>query len=97
MNDQSQTAASTEEALSIPPLRIGSHTLNSRLILGTGRYDSFETMQQSFASSGSDCVTIAVRQEKLHDSSGRNIIDFIDLDRFTLLPNTTTPRPNRVS
>ena len=45
-------------------------------------------MQQSFTSSGSDCVTIAVRQEKLHDSSGRNIIDFIDLDRFTLLPNT---------
>ena len=88
MDGQPQTPAPSSDALSIPPLRIGSHTLNSRLILGTGRYDSFETMQESFAASGSDCVTIAVRQEKLHDSSGRNIIDFIDLDRFTLLPNT---------
>ena len=88
MDEQTQTSVPTEQASSIPPLRIGSHTLTSRLILGTGRYDSFETMQQSFATSGSDCVTIAVRQEKLHDSSGRNIIDFIDLDRFTLLPNT---------
>ena len=74
--------------VSAEPLRIGSHTLTSRLILGSGRYDSFETMQQSLEASGADCVTIAVRQEKLHDGTGRNIIDFIDLDRFTLLPNT---------
>ncbi len=45
-------------------------------------------MQQSLEASGTDCVTVAVRREKLHDSQGRNILDFIDLQRYTLLPNT---------
>ncbi|MFK7769374.1 MAG: thiazole synthase [Mariniblastus sp.] len=68
--------------------RIAGHTFTSRLILGTGKYESFETMQQSLEASGTQCVTIAVRREKLHDSSGRNILDFVDPERFVLLPNT---------
>lgn len=70
-------------------LRIGSHVFQSRLILGSGKYDSFEIMGESIAVSGSQCVTIAVRREKLHDSSGRNILDFIDLENLVLLPNTS--------
>ncbi len=69
-------------------LRIGSITLRSRLILGSGRYASFELMRDALAASGTDCVTVAVRREKLHDSDGRNILDFIDVDRYVLLPNT---------
>src|SRR6188508_2622527 len=69
-------------------LRIGRHTLNSRLIVGTGKYDTFETMQQSLALSGADCITVAVRRERLYDGQGQNILDFLDLDRYTLLPNT---------
>ena len=69
-------------------LRIGRHTLRSRLIVGTGRYDTLETMQQSLALSGSDCVTVAVRRERLYDGAGKNILDYLDLQRFTLLPNT---------
>lgn len=69
-------------------LRIGTHTLNSRLIVGTGKYESFEIMQQALALSGADCVTVAVRRERLYDGDGRNILDHIDLDHFTLLPNT---------
>ena len=84
----SQDIKQRPEVHSPDVLKIGNHTLNSRLILGTGKYDSFELMQQSLAASGSDCITMAVRQEKLHDGTGRNIIDFIDLDRYTLLPNT---------
>lgn len=72
----------------VPPLRIGSQVLHSRLLLGSGRYPDFEVMQQSLAAAGVDVVTIAVRREKLHDSSGRNILDFIDLSRYRLLPNT---------
>ena len=68
--------------------QIGNHVLKSRLILGTGKYDSFETMQQSLMAAECECVTIAVRREKLHDSSGRNILDFVDSNRYTLLPNT---------
>lgn len=69
-------------------LEIGGHQLSSRLILGTGKYESFEMMQESLDAAGTQCVTVAVRREKLHDSSGRNILDFIDLDRYLLLPNT---------
>ena len=68
---------------------IGSQTLNSRLILGSGKYDSFELMQESIVQSGTECVTIAVRREKLHDSSGRNILDYLDYENLILLPNTS--------
>src|SRR5262245_1193297 len=69
-------------------LRIGQHALVSRLIVGTGKYDTFETMQQSLALSGCDCITVAVRRERLYDGRGQNILDALDLDRYTLLPNT---------
>ncbi|MDG1872641.1 MAG: thiazole synthase [Mariniblastus sp.] len=69
-------------------LTIGDHVLGSRLILGTGKYDSFEVMQASHKSAETQCVTIAVRRERLHDSSGRNILDFVDTSRLILLPNT---------
>ncbi len=70
------------------PLRIGSHVLNSRLIVGTGKYDSLQLMKDSLEASGSDCVTVAVRREKLYDREGKNLLDYIDLARYTLLPNT---------
>lgn len=70
------------------PLRIGKHTLTSRLIVGTGRYDSMPQMQQSIAASGADCVTVAVRRERLYDKRGQNILDFLALDSTILLPNT---------
>ena len=67
---------------------IGSHTLNSRLIVGTGKYATFEQMQECLEISGADVVTVAVRRERLVDADGRNILDFIDLGKYTILPNT---------
>jgi thiazole synthase len=58
------------------------------LIVGTGRYENFDIMAESLALSGADCLTVAVRRERLYDGEGRNILDAIDLTRFTLLPNT---------
>lgn len=72
----------------LKPLKIGSFVLSSRMILGTGRYASFDEMQASHQAAQVDCVTVAVRREKLHDSAGNNILDHLDLDRLTLLPNT---------
>lgn len=69
-------------------LRVGSHTLKSRLIVGTGKYDSNVLMKDSLVASGSDCVTVAVRREKMYTREGENILDFIDWERYTLLPNT---------
>jgi thiazole synthase len=70
------------------PLRIGSHILQSRLIVGTGKYDTFDVMQKSLELSGADCITVAVRRERLYDGRGQNILDYLDLKRYTLLPNT---------
>ncbi|MCM2369411.1 thiazole synthase [Aporhodopirellula aestuarii] len=87
----SNPASNQSDATGLPddsPLRIGNHTLKSRLIVGTGRYDSMDQMRDSLAASGSDCVTVAVRRERLYDKTGQNILDFLDPERYTLLPNT---------
>jgi thiazole synthase len=83
--------ASTPTATAPPHadnLRIGSHTFASRLIVGTGKYANYELMSESLDLSGTECITVAVRRERLIDSRGQNILDFIDTKRYTLLPNT---------
>lgn len=80
--------SSCDESFSDGPLRLGTHELQSRLIVGTGKYASYEQMQHCLAASGSNVITVAVRRERLVDSDGRNILDFIDLDQYTILPNT---------
>jgi len=69
-------------------LRIGTHSFTSRLIVGTGKYADYEVMREALAVSGTECITVAVRRERLIDSEGRNLLDFIDTDRYTILPNT---------
>lgn len=69
-------------------LRIGNHRLASRLIVGTGKYATYDLMAESLDLSGADCITVAVRRERLIDSAGRNLLDYIDASRYLLLPNT---------
>lgn len=89
MSESSAVAStSPSEALGEEPLIIGGHTLRSRLIVGTGKYETFAQMQQALDLSGADCLTVAVRRERLYDGQGQNILDFLDLARYTLLPNT---------
>ena len=70
------------------PLRIGSHTFSSRLIVGTGKYSSYELMGQALDAAATECITVAVRRERLIDAEGKNLLDFIDTSRYTILPNT---------
>jgi thiazole synthase len=69
-------------------LRIGSHELTSRLIVGTGKYAGYDLMARALELSGTDCITVAVRRERLIDAAGNNLLDHIDIHRYTLLPNT---------
>lgn len=69
-------------------LRVGTHTLKSRLIVGTGKYADHAQMASSLDLSGTDCITVAVRRERLIDAVGNNLLDFIDTKRYTILPNT---------
>ena len=70
------------------PLALGDRTYDSRLIVGTGKYADYETMQRALDASGAQIVTVAVRRERLVDSDGRSMLEFIDTDRYTILPNT---------
>jgi thiazole synthase len=69
-------------------LRIGGVTLASRLVVGTGKYRTYAEMERCLAASGTDCVTVAVRRERLVNAAGENILDHLDTSRYTLLPNT---------
>ena len=70
------------------PLVLGTHELKGRLVVGTGKYATYELMQECLEASGAEVITVAVRRERLVDADGRNILDFIDLARYTILPNT---------
>ena len=70
------------------PLKLGPRTLHSRLIVGTGKYESYEVMQQALDASGAEVVTVAVRRERLIDAQGRSLLDYLDTQRYTILPNT---------
>ena len=78
----------TVDTPEIADLTVGPCTLTSRLIAGTGKYADHETMQAALAAAGCSAVTVAVRRERLMDDQGRSLLDFLDLDRYTILPNT---------
>jgi thiazole synthase len=69
------------------PLVIGGKEFQSRLIVGTGKYPTLELMQECHEASGADMVTVAVRRMELPGTS-KTLMDYIDRDRFTILPNT---------
>jgi len=69
------------------PLVLGGKEFQSRLIVGTGKYPSFEIMKEAIAASGAQLVTVAVRRVNL-PGTGESLLDHIDPTRYTLLPNT---------
>src|SRR5437870_12787776 len=60
----------------------------SRLIVGTGKYRSFEETRRAVEASGAEIVTVAVRRVNITDPGKENLLDHLPLDRFTILPNT---------
>jgi thiazole synthase len=78
----------TTELHADAPLVLGNHTFDSRLIVGTGKYATYDLMRECLEASGAEVITVAVRRERLIDKEGRSILEFIDLSRYTILPNT---------
>jgi thiazole synthase len=70
------------------PLKVGTFTFTSRLFTGTGKYTSHDLMRRCMAASGCEVTTVAVRRERLVDAQGRSLLDFLDLSKLTILPNT---------
>src|SRR6202048_1293659 len=69
-------------------LVIAGRAFKSRLIVGTGKYRSFQEMARAHAASGADMVTVAVRRVNLTDKSKESLLDYIDREKIFILPNT---------
>jgi len=70
-------------------IQVGSYTLKSRLLVGTGKYRDLNETGRAIEASGADVVTMAVRRTNLGQNSNEpNLLDVISPDRYTLLPNT---------
>src|SRR6266542_4233620 len=69
-------------------LRIAGKEFRSRLILGTGKYRSFQEMARAHEASGAEIVTVAVRRVNLTDRSKESLLDYIDRSKYFILPNT---------
>src|ERR1700726_3152499 len=69
-------------------LVVAGRAFQSRLIVGTGKYPSFQEMARVHAASGADMVTVAVRRVNLTDRSKESLLDFIDREKIFILPNT---------
>lgn len=69
-------------------LQIADRVYHSRLIVGTGKYATFQIMQEALSVSGSEIVTVAVRRINLNDPTQESLLDYIDRKKYTLLPNT---------
>ena len=69
-------------------LQIGPHALRSRLIVGTGKYATLPLMREAIDASGASMVTVAVRRLNLDRRDEPSLLDYLDRNRITLLPNT---------
>jgi len=69
-------------------LIIAGREFNSRLMVGTGKYASMEQMVKAIEASGAEIITVAVRRVNISDRSQESLLDYIDLKKYTLLPNT---------
>src|SRR5947209_14750533 len=69
-------------------LVIAGRAFRSRLIVGTGKYRSFQEMARAHAASGAEMVTVAVRRVNLTDKSKESLLDYIDRSKIFILPNT---------
>lgn len=70
------------------PLVVAGRTLNSRLIIGTGKYQSYAQNARALEASGAEMITVALRRVNLSDRSQDRLVDHIDPDKYVFLPNT---------
>jgi thiazole synthase len=69
-------------------LFIAGREFKSRLILGSGKYETYDAMVRSLEASGTEMVTVAVRRVNLTDRSKESFLDHIDTKKYHILPNT---------
>lgn len=80
------TKSNKEEALET--LQIGNKKLKSRLIVGSGKYDSFQTTLDASLASGAELITVAVRRVNITDPKKENLLSFFKGSGIDFLPNS---------
>ncbi len=70
------------------PFVLAGRSYRSRLIVGTGKYRDFGATREAVERSGADIVTVAVRRVNITDAGTENLLDYLDPQRYTILPNT---------
>ena len=94
LRDLQPSISSQMQLLETPPttasdiLTIAGKTFRSRLMTGTGKFESLDTMRRSFAASGSEIVTVAVRRVQTNAPGHEGLAEAIDWQRIWMLPNT---------
>ena len=74
--------------MSYHSFKIGKYHLRSRLLLGTGKYPTLELMREALDASGCHAVTVAVRRVEMGQKGAEQLLDYIDLNKYIILPNT---------
>lgn len=69
-------------------LEVAGRRFSSRLIIGSGKYKDFKQNAEVLEASGAEIITVAVRRVNILDRTQENLLDYIDLSRVTVLPNT---------
>ena len=70
------------------PFVLAGKEYRSRLIVGTGKYKDLAETQRAIEASGAEIVTVAVRRVNITDPNRENLLDYVDPERYTILPNT---------
>lgn len=71
------------------PLKVAGRELNSRLLVGTGKYESYEQARDAIEASRADMVTVAIRRTNIGQNKDEpSLLDYVPPERYTLLPNT---------
>jgi thiazole synthase len=70
-------------------LNIAGKSYQSRLLVGTGKYQDFKQTRAAIDASGAEIVTVAIRRTNIGQTEGEpSLLDFLPPDQFTYLPNT---------
>ncbi len=69
-------------------LKLGKYEFKSRLFVGTGKYQTLDLMKEALEASGAEVITVAVRRANVGCKPGESLLDYIDTEKYTILPNT---------